>query len=265
MPDFVNSLDPFTQLMELERNRISGELELVPANGMQELVDVLNNLGAAINNTGLTQEQLAASVLGLLGVQPVTGYATLNGYPTQNGGNSYAPLCFGAMPARYEEATLTSEVWTVGTEVPGGESKTAQYVSVAGDSPGGSTYDFVPEIAVRIPPNFKGWEGNAIVFKYTIEDVSGYATNDTITAGLQVEATIPGFSAVTKTRVETLTAPGPYGDGGVYSTLTVTADDLGSGWTEGALLRVKPYFSLTCASGGVTVDLRWSDLRVNWR
>lgn len=265
MTSFTNSLDPFTKLMELRRNQRSGELELVPSNGMQELADVLNSLGAGINANGVQQDELSQAVLDLIGVRPQSGFATLNGFPTQNGGSTYAPLCFGPWSARYVATTLTSEAWVEGAEVPTNELRHANYVALQGDTPSSGAIEFGPTVAIRLPVDFTRFEGLAIAFKYTIEDVSGYATNDTIEVGLTVEATIPGFAAVTKNRVETLTAPGPYGDGGVYSTLAVTRDDLGDGWVEGALLKIKPYFKITGASSGITLDLRWSDLRVNMR
>ena len=262
---FTNGLDPATPLMRLRTNPRNGRQELAPAIGMQQLVDVLNNLGQEINQAGLTQNNLAQSLLDLIGLQPLTGYPTLTGLVGTDSGNSYVPISWGPMPARYVEVAIGSEAWTRGAEIPTNATRYKQYVAITGTTGAGGTFNFGPEVAIRVPANFKGWSGNAISWDYTIEDVSGYATNDTITAGLLVEATIPGFAAVNKTRAVNLTAPGPFTDGGVYSTLSVTKDSMGDGWRAGDLLRVTPYFTLVGAAGSISVDLRWADLRINWR
>ncbi len=260
----ANPLDPVTPLSRLTRDVKTGDLKIAPAGGRADLNSALNQAARERSNLQANMDQLATGLLGLIGVQPVSGFAQLCGYPTQNGGSTYAPLHFGSMPSRYVETTLTSESWSVGAEIPGTGTRHLQYVSLAGDSPGASTYTFRPAVAFRIPAGFRGFKGNAIVFRYTIEDVSGYTNGDVVRAKLLVESTVPGFSAVTKTREETLSgAPGPTSDGGVYSTLSMNNLDLGTAWQEGDLLRVTPSFELTCAASGVTVDLRWADLRIN--
>lgn len=261
----VNSFDQTLALQRLvrdERDPLGLTLENGP--GHFELMEILDSIATELNNQQIGLGQFTAAVQALLKLPAVSGFPTLNGYPYATGGSTYAPFAWGGgMPARYAETTMTSEVWAVGAEVPLNEQLHVQYVSIAGDTPGAATYTFRPVVAVRVPDRFTGFSGNAIVFRYTIESVDNYTTGDTVSVKLLIESTVPSFGPLTKTRTETLTAPGPFSDGGVYSTLSVTDLELGDRWQPGALLRVTPYFEVTCAASGVTLDLRWADLRIN--
>lgn len=260
---FSNPLGLNTPLSRLERDERTGDLVIRPAAGRRELNAALSQIAQLLNSGQLAQGNLAASVLQLIGVQPVTAFPTLNGFPTQSGGNTYAPIAWGPLPAFYARPTLTSEAWTVGAEVPSSESRHLQYVQAAGTTPGSGVVELKPTVAFRIPPNFRRWRGNAIVWRYTIQEVDGFTTGDEIEASILVEATVPGWGPFERKVTTSLTAPGPHSEAGAYTSLSITDTELGEAWQEGALVRVTPGFKFTGASSGVDLTLRWGDLSIN--